>query len=456
MSFIFRSRLIRKHRSFTIRVMRLALPMALQALLQIVVEISDNVMVGQLGETAIAGVALGAQVFFIFFLMNFGITSGGMSFLGQYWGENNHQGFRQILVITLLGAIICAAIFMFLSLFFSEGILRIYSSEPDVVSEGRGYLRIVLFCYPMVAISSVFFTSMRAMGETKIPFFISLAAFFVNIFLNWMFIFGNLGFPALGVEGAAWGTTISRALETLVTLVVVQSRSTILRNFWRGVKGWVKKTGKFFRVVSPVIANELGWALGISMYFVVLGRMGKEEVTAYTLTDICARVLFVIFFGTGQAAAIIVSNTIGENRFRRLKDYVSRLINLALIGGIVTSLLLSMSVFFLPGFFQITPETKQMMLEVILGLSLIFTVRLINFHIFVGILRAGADTVYALTLEMITLWGVGVPLAFLSGLVFHFPLVWVIVLSSGMDEGIKLIFGLHRIRSFRWVNQLSS
>lgn len=446
----------KKFRPLLIRMGRLSIPIGLQMMLRVLAQLVDNLMVGQLSETAIAGVGIANQIFFVFILFIFGVGSGSVVSLGQYWGQKNITGFRKILTITYYVAGIAALMFCIAVWLFSRQLLGLYSPEADVVNVGQRYVRIVALSYPLQALTFIMFTGMRSISRAKAPLFLSIGAVCTNVFLNWVLIFGNLGAPALGVEGAAWGTLITMLVQVIIArVIVVRKIGSPLTGSSRDIVGWQKEMPQYLRVVYPVVLQELGWALGTTLYTVALGHVGRAAVAAFTVTNVFYRLVLVLILANGNATTIVISHLVGGGRIRQAKEYIRYLLVFATVGGLVLSGMACLLSPVIPQFFNIPPESKVLMTKVILAFSLTGVMRAVNIHILVGILRGGADTMFAMWAEVGSVWLLGVPAVFVAAWVLSWPIHWAVVAIS-LEEVGKLIVGLSRVFSYRWMRQLQS
>jgi len=461
--------------SFIPTLVKLALPIALQHLLMTVLNLADTLMVGQLGEVQIGAIALGNQIFFLLMLFLFGVGSGSAVFASQYWGRRDVAGVRRAMGVSLLTGSAGALVFTALGVFAPELLLSVFTSDPAVISEGAGYLRIVALSYLVTSISMGYVHALRSVGDTRLPLIATAISITLNVAGNYVLIFGALGFPALGVQGAGIATAIARVVELSLILFVVYRRkgptaatlSDLLRFDWTFAR-------RFYGRAMPVIFNEILWSLGFTMYTVVFARMGTSHLAAYTISDTVGRLLLVLFIGSAQASAILLGNVIGEgsgNAERSANHELGRGVNTGIASAQhigtslikilpVASALLGLVVFtavapWVPSFFEVSDEVRRMVTLLVRSFAVVMVAKILNMHIVVGILRGGGDTRVALLVDVGFLWMVGVPAAFIAGLVFQLP-VHIVYLCIGLEEAAKLAVGVPRILSGRWVNDLTA
>lgn len=455
--------------SFVPVLVKLALPIAAQHLLMTTLNLTDTIMVGQLGEVQIGAIALGNQIFFLLMLFLFGVGSGSAVFSSQYWGRRDVGGVRRSMGLSLTVGCAGALLFTAGGVFAPRVLLSVFTTDPAVIAEGAGYLRIVSLSYLFTSISMGYAHALRSVGDTKLPLYATAVSITLNIIGNYVLIFGAFGLPALGVRGAAIATAMARVVELTVILTVVYRRkgpiAAGLRELTRYDRIFARR---YFGRALPVIFNEIFWSIGFTMYTVVFGRMGTGHLAAYTIADTVGRLVLVLFIGSAQASAIMIGNRIGADADRSRgktalldpRESSAQRISVSLLKILpAVSAVLGILVFFpiawwVPYLFEISPEVRRMVTLLLRAFAVVMFAKVLNMHIIVGILRGGGDTNFSLLVDVGFLWLVGVPAAFIAGLVLGLP-VHMVYLCIGLEEVGKLIFGAIRIFSGRWINDLT-
>ncbi|HHY82505.1 MAG TPA: MATE family efflux transporter [Clostridiales bacterium] len=432
----------------------LAIPIAAQNFVGSTVNMVDTVMIGQLGEVEIAAVGQANQLFFLFALMMFGINSGAAIFTAQFWGVRDIKNIRKVLGLGLLTAGGGAAVFAVLALLFPELIMHIYSNDPAVIDAGARYLRIVGWSYIPTAISFSYASVLRSTEQPKLPMMLSMVSLLTNALLNYAFIFGKLGFPEMGIEGAALATLIARILETGMMLFFVYIGKYVpaarLREMLDLSRDFI---ASFFRTSAPVILNETFWAMGVSIYSVIYGQIGTNAVAAVNISGTVINIAMVLFQGMANAAAVMIGNRIGAGDEEKAYEYAKKLLILGPAFAVVTGCLLMLTGSFFVNFFSVTAEVSIYAVRILIVFGLVMPIKVFNMINIVGVLRSGGDTKYSLVLDTVGVWFISIPLGMLSGLVLHLPVYWVYLLVA-LEEVFKLIFGLYRFRSKKWINNL--
>jgi len=443
-----------KDKYFFRSMMAIALPLALQNLIQSGLNMIDTLMIGQLGETEIAAVALSNQIFFLLVLLIFGISSGASVFSSQYWGNKNIKGVRETLALSLIISGVSALIFTVGAVFFPEFILSIYSKDPEVVRIGASYLRIVGLSYLFTSITFTFSASLRSTEKVKLSTTVAAVSITINTVLNFFLIFGIGPFPALGVEGAAIATVIARTSETILLLLYVYKKkypSAIA--FTDLFKISRKFTGRYFKTSLPVILNEIFWSVGITTINVVFARISTEALASYSISDTIIKLFLIFFFGTSSACAVMVGNRIGAGEEKQATYYAHSYGLIGPVLGICIGIILFPIAGLLPELFNISSEAKKGVSSILRILTFYLPFKIFNWHMVVGILRSGGDTKFSLYMEAGGIWLIAVPAAFITGLVFHLPIP-VIYAALSLEEIFKFILSLSRLKSGKWMKRV--
>lgn len=443
-------------RKFYKIMLSLAIPIMMQNFIMASLNIVDIFMVGALGEKAIAGVGLANQIFFVYILLMFGITSGGAVFTAQYWGNNDIGGIKRVLGVTLIAGCAGALIFTAGALVFPEWLISLFSKDEDVIRLGGEFLYISGFSYILSAVSIAYSFQLRSVGRVKMPMAVTFIALGINTVLNYCLIFGKFGFPEMGVRGSALATLISRIIEFGLILFLVYRFKYPLAAKWKELMDFdFQFLIRFFRTSMPVILNELIWAAGVTIYSMVYARMSTESIAAMQIFSSVERITFVIFFGITHACAIMIGNKIGANESGEALDYSRRFVKLSLLLGIGVGLFMAFLapkiVFIFP--MNVTDNVKTMTNEVLAVFGFITWAKVTNMMFVVGVFRGGGDTKFAFAIDAGGIWLIGVPLAILTGMVLNLPL-WIVFLALSTEEFFKLVFGIWRFKSKKWIKNV--
>lgn len=453
-------------KSFLKKTLAITIPVASQNLLNNVFTLIDNIMIGQLGETSIAAVGLANKVFFVFALLMFGICSGSSILASQYFGRREMINIKRVLRISLTIGICASILFVIPGVFFPEYVMRIFTPHKETIAIGASYLAIIALSYPLTAISNTYVAVLRSMQYVRLPVIVTMISIGLNVVLNYGFIFGNWGFPEMGVAGSALATLIARVVECFTLLLIVHSRKTgdgSVGDFIHSKYDKQQEDGvaflnkpflqKFFLTASPVIANEFMWGLGVTMYSLVYGRMGDAATAAITITNTVEQLVLVFFFGICNAAAVVLGNEMGADELEKAqehaKNYMILVFVLTIVGAIITVLCRDYIILLFP----VTEQVAEYIRMSLAVFAFYMPFRMVNCLIIVAILRSGGDTKAALFLDVTGVWFIGIPMAVLGGLVLHLPIYFVYAMIL-IEEIYKLVLGYVRYRQKKWLRNI--
>lgn len=413
------------------------------------------VFVGQKGETAVAAVGLAGQLAFLVNLVHFGVVSGAAMFTAQFWGKQDIPGLRRVLGLCLLLAMFVSVIFLLISQFFPEAILRIYSRDEAVIALGADYIRVFAWTFLFLGITSSFGMVMRSTGIVKFPTAVSVSALLLSTFLSYALIFGRFGLPEMGILGAAVSALIARSLECAGLLLVAYRAGSPVAASPRELFGFdLKFVSRIFKPLLPVVLNELLWSLGITTYNVVYGRLGTEAFAAISIVSSIEQVAFTLFIAISHATSVNVGNRIGAGEEDRAQQFAGRSLGLGIVGGILVGAVLQGMKSQILSLYRVSPDVIQNAANLIDIVAIFLWMRINNMTIVVGILRAGGDTRFSMFLDGMIIWIIGVPLAALGAFTFHLP-VHFVYLCAMSEELAKWFLGVDRWRSRRWINNLA-
>ena len=316
-------RLFVRDKNFYKKTAAIAIPISLQSLITIGVNMTDNIMIGSLGENALSGTALANQFITIFHIGCMGISMGASVLTSRFWGMKDKESLKKTITIMLRFCILLSALFMAVTIISPSFLMRIYTSDIEVIKQGVLYYKWMVPCYILLGLSLTCTIILRSVGQVKIPLLASIGAFFINVFFNYMFIFGNFGAPAMGTEGAALGTFLGRIFEFSVICIYFffydKKIGYRLKDIFMNCKSIVRD---YITVSIPVFISDILLALGNSAVAMVMGRIGKDFVSANSITVVTQQLTTVFIQGVCHSGSIITGHTLGEGK----KKAQSRLI----------------------------------------------------------------------------------------------------------------------------------
>lgn len=428
--------------------------MVFQQLIFSLLNFVSTLMIGQLGETSVAAFSLANQILFLFQLLLFGISSGAAIFVAQFWGKRDVKNIRRVQGMTLALSLIGATLFSIIAFVFPMQALALYSMDQAVIALGSEYLRIVGLGYFAVAISNTYAITLRSTGLVRLPVAVSVFSLILSAILNYGFIFGQFGLPALGVQGSAIGSTIARFVDCVLMLTLIYANDSVAAARPHELGFDLKFAGTLLKTMIPVILNELAWSIGISAYNLIYGRIGTEAVAAVSIAASIENLAFVPFIAVANSAAVMIGNRIGADEEHKAMTYAQRFIRMNILGGLVLGAAIWLSAEFVLALYHIDATTFAHARNVLTVMALALWIKIANMMLIVGILRAGGDTRTSALIDVGPLWLVGLPAATIGAFVFGLPVGWVYLLTIS-DEMCKLILALRRLLSKRWIHNLT-
>jgi putative MATE family efflux protein len=437
------------------RLFKLALPIALQNLVMSSLNMVGGVMIGQLGETSVAAVALANQIFFLLNLFLFGVNSGAAMFTAQLWGKHDTPNIRKVLGLAIFMGLTVGLTFLGITELIPETVLGLYTQDAAVIALGSQYLRLFGPACLFVAVTFSYASVLRSIGDIRVPIAVSIGALALNILLSYVLIFGYLGLPALGVSGAALAVLISRSCECAVLVLTTYLRqSPAAANLKEMLSLDFSFVGKVLKPVLPVALNEILWSLGITTYNGIYAHIGTEAIAAMNIASTFDGLALVAFIGIGNACAILIGNQIGAGEEQEAQRSGGRTLTLAAGGAIVVGGLVILGSGPVLSLYKVSPEVIAYARQILTLIASFLWLRMMNLVIFIGILRSGGDTRFGLVLDGFIIWLVGVPLTWVGAFVFHLPIQWVYMLTMS-EEATKWGLGLWRYFSKKWIHNLT-
>jgi putative MATE family efflux protein len=341
------------------------------------------------------------------------------------------------------------------TLLFPREIIGIYSRDPAVIEAGAAYLQTLAPSFVPYGISFAFILVLRSIERVRLAMATSIIALFVNMGLNYVFIFGLGPIPAMGVVGAARATVISRFTEMIILVTVSYSRRYAMAGSLREFLGFSTSfVRRFLKIALPVIVNELVWALGVTVQNIIMARTHTDAIAAFNITNTVSQLTWVVFIGLGHGTAVLVGNKIGAGDEATARDYAARATRFApLVAATVAFILIPLSRF-LPFLFNVNPGVFEITSVMFILLACSYPFRAFNMTMIIGACRAGGDTVFCVIYDLIFMWLVSLPLAAAATFIFHAP-VWFIYLLIVVEDPLKMILGIWRLKSGKWLNNVT-
>lgn len=444
-----------KDKTFYRSLFSMAAVIAMQNLITYAVNLADNVMIGGYSQNALSGVAMVNQIQFLLQSVIMGVGNGIVVLGAQYWGKRNADPIRRITSIGMLLALIISLAMTAVVYFLPSQVLSILTNEPAVIAEGAKYLKIICFSYVLFAVTNVLLASLRSVETVRIGFVVTLTALCVNVILNYGLIYGRLGLPEMGVEGAALATLISRIVEFSIVVIYALTLDKKIRWKIRDMLCLDRQLFRdYIRVGLPLILSSSVWGLATSAQTAILGRLGSDAIAANSIATTLFQVVSVVAYGCANASGVVIGKAVGEGDIPRVKAYSKTLQIIYLLIGLVTGTVLFLSQDFIISLYTITPETDILARQFITILSVTIIGTAYQMSCLTGIVTGGGDTRFVLINDLIHQWLIVIPAAFLSAFVFQAP-VWVTFLCLKSDQILKCFVAVVKVNRYRWIHVLT-
>jgi putative MATE family efflux protein len=428
---------------------------SLQQLISLGVGLVDNIMLGVYSEQAMSGAALANQIQFLLQMVVAGIA-GGISVLGaQYWGKGEAEPIRKIIGVGMKFALAAGLVFFVISFFFPAQALRLLTNDDGVIAQGVRYMRIMSVTNIIFAISNTLVMSLRSVETAFIGTVMAAVTMVLNIVANYLLIYGNLGFPELGVEGAAVATLISWTAELVIILVYMRFFDKKIKATLRDIFSFdTSYLRDYIKTAVPVILAGSVWGFAQAAQTSILGHMSGEAIAANAIASVVYQVTAVLSLCAASAAAVVIGKTVGENRLDLIKPYTVTLQVLFILLGIFSGAVLFLVKDLVIGIYAVSEETRQLALGFMVILSITVIGTSYEYPVAGGIIQGGGDTKFAFIVDLVFLYGFAIPLAALSAFVWNLPPLWTYFFLKS-DQLVKCIPNAIRVNRYKWIRQLT-
>lgn len=438
-----------------LRMLKIAVPISMQSMITVGINLMDTIMLSDMGDAQLSASSLAGQFINLFMIFCMGIGMGASVLTSRFWGMKNMVSLKKSITIMLRFALVFSAIFTVATIVAPSLIMRIYTPEAQIVEYGVLYLRWMIPVYFCTGLSLVCTIVLRSVGLVQIPLICSVIAFFVNVFFNWVFIFGKLGAPRMEIEGAALGTLIARAFELCFIcgyFFFVDKRIRYrLKDLFMKCRDML---GEYFRVSIPVLISDGLLALGNNAVAMVMGRIGESFVAANSVTTVVQQLSSVLTQGISNASGILTGHTMGEGDYKKAYRQGFTFLFIGSVMGLLAGVLILLVKNPIINFYDVSSEAKLISHEMMYAIALIMVFQTVGNMLTKGVLRAGGDTKFLMLGDILFLWVASIPLGALAGLVFGFPVFWIYFLLK-IDQVIKCIWCIFRLKSGKWMKKIN-
>ena len=443
-------------RAFYRKMIQIAVPISLQQLITVGINLMDTIMLSSMGDAQLSASTLAGQFVNLFQICCMGIGMGASVLTARFWGMNDLPALRKAVTIMLRFCAAFSAVFMLVTAAAPQWIMLLYTKDAELIAYGDIYLRYMVPTYLCMSLSLTCTIVLRSVGEARLPLVASILAFFVNVFCNWVFIFGMLGAPRMEIAGAALGTLIARIFELLFICGYfffldkrIAYRFSHLRMKCRDLMG------EYFRISIPVLISDSLLALGNNAVAMVMGHIGKAFVAANSVTTVVQQLSSVLTQGVANASGILTGHTMGRGEYEKAQKQGYTFLGLGFVIGLFAAGVILMLKDVVINYYQVSQEAREIAQELMLAISFIIVFQAMNSILTKGVLRAGGDTKFLMAGDILFLWVASIPLGALAGLVLNWPPFWIYTLLK-IDQIIKCVWCYFRLRSRKWMKKISA
>lgn len=441
--------------SFYRKFLTIYVALVLQNVVTLSVNLADNMMLGSYSETALSGVAAVNQIQFIYQQLLMALGDGLVIFCSQYWGKRQTEPMKKISATAMHAGLLIAILLFALVSIFPRQAVGIFTTEESIIREGVSYLSIIRFTYLFFAVTQILLATLRSVEVVKIAFYLSVMTFFVNCGINYVLIYGHFGAPEMGAAGAAIGTLAARMTELVVLIIYTIKKEKQLH---LSIRSYLQHdrvlSGDYFRVTAPMLVVQGLWGVNTALQTVILGHMTAAAIAANSVASTIFMMVKSMAVGAASTASIIIGNTIGTGDIALVKKYSGRLQRIFVVIGLVSGLLLFLIRVPILQLYDLSASTKEMANTFLIILSVVVIGMSYQMPTNNGIIRGGGNAMFVVKMDLISIWGIVIPLSFVMAFVVKAsPAVVVCCLNA--DQIFKCIPAFLESHYGNWIRKLT-
>ena len=447
---------MKTHEHFFEAVCALAIPVALQSMLQSSFSMVDQIMIGQLGEINVAGVGLAGKFSSIYSVVISAIGAVAGIMIAQYLGQKNRSEVRRSFFTNLLLGAGIAGMFMVICTLFPNQIMGAYTRDVQTRQAAAEYLMLISGTFVPMAGATLLSTLFRCLEKPRLPLYASILSALLNTGLNYIMIFGKLGISPMGVRGAAFATVISQCANFLLMLLMLSPNGFLLKSNEGEPTATLRMNwGQYWSMLLPLLVCEVVWSLGENVYAAIYGHMSTDASAAMTLTNPIQGLVIGALCGLSQAASVIIGKHLGSGENEEAYWSAKKLMLYGAIGSALLSVIVMIARKAYVGIYQVDNAVKTMTMQILFAYAIVVPFKVLNMILGGGIIRSGGRTKYVMFIDMVGTWCFGVPLGLLSAFVWKLSIPYVYFLLS-LEECIRFGISLIVFRRRKWMNQLEA
>lgn len=430
-------------------------PIAFQFLMSSFVTASDAFMLGFLDQDSLSASSLAGQIAFVFSLFYGAFVFGLNVLAAQYWGKGNKQAAEEVLAITMRYSLLVGLVFTFTTALIPRQIMMIFTSDNTLITAGAKYLRVVSLSYLLTGFTQAYFGMMKVCDGAKLSSVIGSLSVVVNIILNALLIFGIGYFPEMGIEGAALATVIARVFEVVMVIIAVIRKRCPSLNLKLMLKSDNKELHKdYWRYTVPLLINQIGWGGGVTMYSVIMGHLGSDAVAANSIASTVRCIIASLCWGIASGVGIIIGGMLGRNELDEAKKAGGSFVRFSIWIGAASGVVILAITPLVLHFIHLAPQAQYYLKYMMLMAAYYIIGNSLNSTIISGIFPSGGDTKFGMWCDVITLWGVVVPMGMIGAFVLKLPVLAVAFILT-LDEFVKIPAVYRHYMKYKWVKNIT-
>ena len=444
-----------KDKTFYRTLFSMMIVVALQNVVTYSVNMVDNIMLGRLSQEALSGAATVNQIFFMVDQFALSIGNTLVAIAAQYWGQKKLQPIRTLTGIALKLGLIVSAVIIAICAFFPDQVLRIFTNSPEIIAEGKQYLFIIMWTFALFIVSNILMAALRAVGTVKIAFYTSVVSLCINAFGNYVLIYGKMGFPQLGIRGAAISTLIARIAELLIVVIYIAKVDKKLDLFHRDLFKFNRDLKRdYTKVYIPIMISQVLWGVSVPMQTAILGHLSADAIAANSVATTFYQYLKVVVLAMSATSAVLIGNAIGRGNMREIKQEARTISVIDVAVGICLGLLLIALRKPLLSLYNLDATATDLALTLIVLMGFIMMTMSYQMPVSFGLIQGGGDAKFTMKMNMISTWCIVMPLSFMAAFWWKLP-VPLVVLVIQSDQIFKCLPTFIHFRKYTWMKKLT-
>lgn len=447
---------MKQTKSFLSTVCNLAIPVALQSMLQASFSIVDQIMIGQLGSVNVAGVGLAGKFSSIFSVIVSAVGAVAGIMISQYIGQQNKREVRRSFYLNLVIAFLLAAAFSVVCVVFPKQVMSLYTEDAKTLLASADYLAIIAGTFLPLAGATLLSTLFRCMEKAQFPLYASIVSAILNTGLNYILIFGKCGFSPMGAKGAAIATLVSQYANFIIMLIMLMKYKAVLKKPSDNSELIAKFNWKQYAdMLFPILICEFAWSLGENVYAAIYGHIGTDASAAITLINPIQGLMIGALCGLSQAAGVIIGKKLGNKDYDDAYLASKKLILYGFVGSVILSVVIILTSTYYVEIYNVEENVKQLTRQILFAYALVAPFKVLNMILGGGILRSGGKTKYVMVIDMVGTWIFGVPLGLLSAFALNLSIPYVYFILS-LEECIRFAISVVVLRKKSWMHSLEA